>query len=159
MARVVVVGAGFAGLAAAARLVRAGHDVVVCERSDRLGGALRPTEREGFTFDTPRIARAPCCLPRPVRKSGKPLEDELELTPVEPARRYAFADGTDVDLPNASRAATNRVLNEHFGAGTSDRWDALIRRAQQMWRILRDRVPEAPTPTCTRCCIRCHHET
>ncbi len=148
MARVVVVGAGFAGLAAAARLVRAGHDVVVCERSDRLGGALRPTEREGFTFDNgPGLLALPAVYRDLFRKSGKPLEDELELTPVEPARRYAFADGTDVDLPNASRAATNRVLNEHFGAGTSDRWDALIGRAQQMWRILRDRVPEAPTPT------------
>jgi glutamate synthase (NADPH) small chain len=39
--RVAVVGSGPAGLAAAQQLTRAGHEVVVYERSDRLGGLLR----------------------------------------------------------------------------------------------------------------------
>jgi glutamate synthase (NADPH) small chain len=39
--KVAVIGSGPAGLAAAQQLVRQGHDVVVFERSDRLGGLLR----------------------------------------------------------------------------------------------------------------------
>ena len=39
--RVAVVGSGPAGLAAAQQLTRAGHDVVVYERDDRIGGLLR----------------------------------------------------------------------------------------------------------------------
>ncbi|MDG3012084.1 glutamate synthase subunit beta [Rhodococcus sp. D2-41] len=39
--RVAVVGSGPAGLAAAQQLTRAGHDVTVYERDDRLGGLLR----------------------------------------------------------------------------------------------------------------------
>ena len=39
--RVAIIGSGPAGLAAAQQLVRAGHEVVVFEKSDRVGGLLR----------------------------------------------------------------------------------------------------------------------
>ena len=48
---VVVVGAGLAGLTCAAELVSAGHDVVVLEASDGVGGRIRSDVVDGFTID------------------------------------------------------------------------------------------------------------
>jgi len=46
--RVIVVGAGMAGLAAASELLRAGHDPIVLESKQRVGGRIY-TMRDPFT--------------------------------------------------------------------------------------------------------------
>ncbi|MBZ5737585.1 protoporphyrinogen/coproporphyrinogen oxidase [Nocardioides mangrovi] len=51
MSRVVVVGAGVAGLTAARDLAAAGHDVLVLESSPRVGGKLLRAEVAGVTVD------------------------------------------------------------------------------------------------------------
>src|ERR1700730_18632173 len=47
----VIVGAGFAGLAAAGELVQCGHDVVVLEGRDRVGGRSCTTSIAGVPVD------------------------------------------------------------------------------------------------------------
>jgi oxygen-dependent protoporphyrinogen oxidase len=51
MARVVVIGAGIAGLACAYRLQRAGHEVEVFEREASAGGRMRSERRGDFVVD------------------------------------------------------------------------------------------------------------
>ncbi len=54
---VAIVGAGLAGLTAAARLSHAGKKVVLTDPSERGGGAVATVEREGFRFSSaPNIA-------------------------------------------------------------------------------------------------------
>ena len=57
MARVVVIGAGLGGLAAAAHLVGDGHDVTVVERGDRPG---RPGRRSSSAAGSGSTTGRPC---------------------------------------------------------------------------------------------------
>ncbi|MEZ6014005.1 MAG: FAD-dependent oxidoreductase [Planctomycetota bacterium] len=49
--RVVVLGAGFAGLVAAVELMERGEDVLVLERADTAGGLARTYESDGYQYD------------------------------------------------------------------------------------------------------------
>jgi phytoene dehydrogenase-like protein len=51
-ADVVIVGGGINGLAAAARLAKAGWKVALVDDHDRLGGFIAATERDGYVHDT-----------------------------------------------------------------------------------------------------------
>lgn len=60
--KAVVIGGGFGGLAAAARLGARGYEVTVLERLDRTGGRGRAFVQDGFTFDSgPTFITAPFC--------------------------------------------------------------------------------------------------
>ncbi|XFA99717.1 phytoene desaturase family protein [Candidatus Izemoplasma sp. B36] len=50
--KVIIVGAGMAGLTAAAYLSRENYDVTILEKREKVGGLVGTIERDGFFFDT-----------------------------------------------------------------------------------------------------------
>ena len=145
MSRVVVVGAGMAGLAAAARLATLGHQVTVCEQGDRVGGKVQTVHQDGFAFDAgPSLLTLPAVYRDLFVKTGRPLEDALDLVEVDPAFRYRFAADqaaghpvTWLDLPNAARARTAAALESALGSGAGSDWDGLLERAHAIWQVTR----------------------
>lgn len=146
MARIGVIGAGMGAMAAAARLAVAGHRVVVYERGSTHGGGVGRLERDGFRFDTgPGLLQLPAVYRDLFVKTGKrTLEQSVELTQVDPASRHLFADGTEVRLPNASRAGVVKALDGAFGAGAGERWSDLVNRAREVWDATRRPLLEEP---------------
>ncbi|MGW1556234.1 phytoene desaturase family protein [Streptomyces sp. NPDC002144] len=146
MGRIAVIGAGMGAMAAAARLAVAGHRVTVYERAETYGGAVRRFERDGFGFDTgPGLLTLPAVYRDLFLKTGKePLEDRVELVQVDPSSRHVFADGTQVSLPNASRAGVVAALDEALGAGTGQRWGDFLVRAREAWDRTRRPLLEEP---------------
>jgi UDP-galactopyranose mutase len=150
MARVVVVGGGYGGTAGAARLAKLGHEVTLLESSDRLGGAVGYVEEEGFRWDSgPTSTLLPAVLRDLFRKSGRALEKEIELVPVEPVRQHRFPDDDPddpvvLDLPAGSRAAQVAAVDAAFGPGLGERWADYVHGFADDWEALRRDWMERP---------------
>lgn len=146
MGRIAVIGAGMGAMAAAARLAVAGHRVAVYERAETYGGAVRRFERDGFGFDTgPGLLTLPAVWRDLFIKTGRePLEECVDLVQVDPSSRHVFADGTAVELPNASRAGVVAALDEALGTGAGGRWGDFLVRAREAWDRTRRPLLEEP---------------
>jgi phytoene desaturase len=145
MSRVLVVGGGFGGAAAAARLAKLGHEVTVVERRDRIGGAVGFVERDGFRWDAgPTSTALPAVLRDLFRKSGRPLERELDLVPVEPVREHRFADDTVLAMPAGSRAAQLEAVEGALGGGLGRQWVDYVHGYADTWDVLRRTYLEHP---------------
>ncbi|MFJ9605661.1 phytoene desaturase family protein [Kitasatospora sp. NPDC101176] len=148
MARIVIIGAGMSGLAAASRLGTLGHRVTVCEAAGTYGGMVGRYERDGFAFDTgPGLLTLPAVYRDLALKTGRePLEQLVDLAPVDPESRHLFPDGTAVDLPNASRGGVSQALDAAFGAGSGARWSEVMNHGRTVWEATRRPLLEEPLP-------------
>jgi UDP-galactopyranose mutase len=145
MSRVVVVGGGFGGTASAARLAKQGHQVTLVERRDRLGGAVGFVERDGYRWDAgPTSTALPAVLRDLFRKSGRPLERELDLVPVEPMREHRFTDGTVLALPSGSRSAQLEAVDSSLGQGRGQQWIDHVHSFAETWDVVRRTYLERP---------------
>jgi len=125
MSKIVVIGAGVGGLAAAIRLARAGHRVVMHERSAVVGGQLGRYQRDGFRFDT-----GPSLLTLP--EVFADLDLDLRPQPLDPVVRHVFPDGSVLDSSSAHDVFVARVADA-FGPGAADDWRHFWKRAGHIW--------------------------
>jgi phytoene desaturase len=90
--RVVVIGAGLGGLAAALRLQGLGCDVTVLEQQPDPGGRAARLRTEGFTWDTgPSLITMPWVLEEAFAAGGLDLHAEVRLRRLDPLYRIRWA--------------------------------------------------------------------
>lgn len=95
---IIVVGSGFGGLAAAARLAAQGHRVSMYEKRDKLGGRAYQYEVDGFKFDGgPTVITAPYMFDEIWEMAGKRRVDYFQLLPLNPFYRIFDENGRHFD--------------------------------------------------------------
>lgn len=144
MSKIVVIGAGVGGMATASRLAKAGHKVAIYESSDRTGGKCRTEWINGFAFDTgPSLLTLPAVYKDFFLKTGKRLENVLQISSVDPAFSYHFADGKKVQFSNLAHHKTRAAISAAFGEASGDDWHKIMRRAERMWSASRVQFVES----------------
>ena len=108
--RVVVAGAGLAGLAAALHLAGRGRDVTVIEPARAPGGRAGRLDVDGFRLDTgPTVLTMPDLVEQTLAAVGEHLGDRLDLVRLDPAYRAVFADGSELNVHTDGDAMAESV--------------------------------------------------
>ncbi len=108
--RVLVVGAGLAGLSAALRLAGAGREVTVIEASTGPGGRSGQRTEHGYVFDTgPTVLTMPDLIGDALACVGEDIGAWLDLLPVDPVYRAHFPDGVFLDVRSDPAAMADEV--------------------------------------------------
>ncbi len=136
--RVIVVGAGLGGLSCALYLAAAGRQVTVVERESVPGGRAGRLSVDGYEFDTgPTVLTMPELIADPMNAVGENLSDWLDLTPLDPAYRAFYPDGSTLDV----RTDTVRMaaeISRVCGPREADGYLRFVEFAGKLWKLERD---------------------
>ena len=91
MKNIVIIGAGYGGLSAAALLAKEGHSVTVVEKNEQPGGRASLLVKDGFRFDMgPSWYMWPQAFQRFFSEFGEDASELLELKKLNPSYRVFF---------------------------------------------------------------------
>ncbi|MGK8506528.1 phytoene desaturase family protein [Nocardia asiatica] len=137
--RVVIVGAGLAGLSAAMHLVGRSREVTVLERDSVPGGRAGHADLGGYRLDTgPTVLTMPELVEGVFASAGFRAADRLRLLPVDPAYRAHFADGRTLEV-HTDAERMQEEIRRFAGAAHADGYRRLRHWLTRLYRVEMDR--------------------
>lgn len=117
--KVVIIGAGFAGLSAGALLAKSGFDVTILEKNKQPGGRTSVLKKDGFVFDLgPSWYMMPDVFETFFTELGEDINDYYKLIKLDPSYRLFFdQDNSIVDLPSDTQETVKLFESIEKGAG------------------------------------------
>jgi 1-hydroxycarotenoid 3,4-desaturase len=147
--RVVVIGAGVAGLAAALALAARGLDVTVVERAKCPGGKMREVAIGSRAIDSgPTVFTMRWVFDELFAEIGETLDNHLTLRPLDILARHAWSDGTRLDLfADVERAVD--AIGHLAGRADAAGYRAFCTDAKKIFDVLKTPFICAPAPSMT----------
>ncbi|MFD2572516.1 phytoene desaturase family protein [Spirosoma soli] len=132
--RIIVIGAGFAGLAAATSLAEKGYDVTILEKNDMPGGRARVFQAEGFTFDMgPSWYWMPDVFETYFARFGKKPSDYYKLVRLDPSYSVVFGPDDVVHLP--AGLENLETLFEQMEPGSGPKLREFLKQASYKYNV------------------------
>ena len=145
--RVVVIGAGMGGLAAAADLARRGAAVTVLERAPAPGGKMREVTVDGSPIDGgPTVFTMRWIFEGLFADAGASLKAALPLQKADILARHAWRAGGRLDL-FADIARSADAIGDFAGAAEARGYRAFCTRSADIFRTLRGSFIAAERPS------------
>lgn len=132
--KVIVIGAGFAGLSAATCLADKGYQVTLLEKNDVAGGRARKFETDGFLFDMgPSWYWMPDVFEQYFESFGKKVSDYYNLVRLDPSYNVFFGKNDVMEVP----AKMNDLINlfESYEKGSGKQLKAFLAEAQYKYEV------------------------
>lgn len=145
--RVVVVGAGVAGLVSALELARAGFDVHVVERQATPGGKMRQVFAGGRPVDAgPTVFTMRWVFERVFGDAGRVFSEDVRLKPLSILARHAWGTDERLDL-FASVEQSADAIGDFAGAREAAGFRQFCARARDVYQTLEEPFIRSPQPT------------
>ena len=145
--RILVVGAGAGGLAAALELASRGVPVTVLERATGPGGKIRELDVDGRSVAAgPTVLTLRSILDELLAAAGTRLEAELAVTRAEILARHHWPDGSRLDL-FADPARSEAAIAAFAGDAEARRFRAFRAEAARIWQLLEEPFLRALEPS------------
>lgn len=152
--RVIVIGAGAGGLAAASDLAHAGFDVTVLDKAACEGGKMRQVEAGGLKIDAgPTVFTMRWVFEALFEAGGQTFGSKLGLSPANILARHAWRDGSQLDL-HADISESVSAIAAMAGAAEGDAYRAFIAECRDIHATLKDSFMAAPKPSPTGLVMR-----
>ncbi|MBN2799889.1 MAG: phytoene desaturase [Deltaproteobacteria bacterium] len=140
---IVIIGAGYGGLAAAIRLRARGWPVHIVEAGPQPGGRGRVFQRDGHRFDAgPTVITAPYLLDELFALLGRRLEDYAELVPVDPFYRVRFSEGGHFDYVQDDERLLAQI--EAFNPRDVDGYQRMVKHSRRIFEIGYQQLADVP---------------
>ena len=89
--KIIIIGSGFGGLAAALRMRAKGYDTTLVEKHSDLGGRARVFKKDKFIYDGgPTVITAPYLFDELFSLFNKKISDYVKIVPLDLWYRFVF---------------------------------------------------------------------
>lgn len=140
MKSAIIIGSGFGGLGTANILAKAGYNVTVLEKNDKVGGRANIFSDAGYTFDMgPSWYLMPDVFEHFFKLLGEDVNDHLDLVKLGPSYRIFFKDTDREPVDIYSDLERDIPTLEALEPGAGDQLREYLRRAEEQYEIAYDR--------------------